>query len=39
MDGTASFLDMIIELFGKSISTVRMNVSETPTEFSSTIVE
>ncbi|MCT1389849.1 VirB6/TrbL-like conjugal transfer protein, CD1112 family [Peribacillus frigoritolerans] len=39
MEGTESFLDMIIELFGKSISTVRMNVSETPTEFSSTIVD
>ena len=39
MGGTELFLDFIIELFGKSVSTVRMNVSETPSEFSSTIVD
>lgn len=39
MDGTAAFLDMIIALFGKSVSTVRTNVSETPTEFSAALVE
>ncbi|MGG5373469.1 VirB6/TrbL-like conjugal transfer protein, CD1112 family [Enterococcus sp. AZ196] len=37
--GTKGFLDMITELFQKSIDTVQTNVSETPTEFSQTIVE
>lgn len=37
--GTKGFLDMITELFQKSIDTVQTNVSETPTEFSHTIVE
>lgn len=38
-DGTKSFLDMITELFQKSVDTVQTNVSETPTEFSQTIVD
>ncbi|MBD8591000.1 MULTISPECIES: VirB6/TrbL-like conjugal transfer protein, CD1112 family [Peribacillus] len=38
-DGTKSFLDMTTELFQKSVDTVQMNVSETPTEFSQTIVD
>lgn len=38
-DGTKSFLDMTTELFQKSVDTVRTNVSETPTEFSQTIVD
>lgn len=37
--GTESFLDMITELFQKSVDTVQTQVSETPTEFSQTIVE
>jgi len=37
--GTKSFLDMIAELFQKSVDTVQTNVSETPTEFSQTIVD
>lgn len=38
-DGTKSFLDMTTELFQKSVDTVQTNVSETPTEFSQTIVD
>lgn len=38
-DGTKKFLDMTTELFQKSVDTVRTNVSETPTEFSQTIVD
>lgn len=37
--GTETFLDMITDLFQKSIDTVQTNVSETPTEFSQTIVD
>lgn len=37
--GTESFLNMITDLFQKSVDTVRMNVSETPTEFSKTLVD
>lgn len=37
--GTESFLNMIADLFQKSVSTVRTNVSETPTEFSQLIVD
>lgn len=37
--GTKSFLNMITELFQKSIDTVQTQVSETPTEFSQTIVD
>jgi hypothetical protein len=33
------FLDMSHDMFGKSMVTIRENVSETPTEFSATIVE
>lgn len=36
---TTSFLDMITDLFQKSVDTVQTNVSETPTEFSQTIVD
>ncbi|MFJ7954305.1 VirB6/TrbL-like conjugal transfer protein, CD1112 family [Lysinibacillus sp. NPDC096418] len=36
--GTEGFLNMITELFQKSVDTVQTNVSETPTEFSQTIV-
>ncbi|MED3090150.1 VirB6/TrbL-like conjugal transfer protein, CD1112 family [Bacillus toyonensis] len=36
---TESFLNMITELFQKSVDTVQTNVSETPTEFSQTIVD
>ncbi|MGQ0454818.1 VirB6/TrbL-like conjugal transfer protein, CD1112 family, partial [Bacillus sp. SS-TM] len=39
MGSTKSFLDMITELFQKSVDTVQTNVSETPTEFSQTIVD
>ena len=35
----AWFLDVANDMFGKSINTVRENVSETPSEFSQTIVE
>ncbi|MDA2638024.1 CD0415/CD1112 family protein [Bacillus cereus] len=38
-DSTESFLTMTAELFQKSVDTVQTNVSETPTEFSQTIVE
>jgi len=37
--GTETFLDMVSELFQKSVDTVRDNVSETPTEFSANLVE
>lgn len=37
--GTETFLDMVSELFQKSVDTVRENVSETPTEFSANLVE
>lgn len=37
--GTETFLDMITGLFQKSVDTVQTNVSETPTEFSQTIVD
>lgn len=37
--GTKSFLEMLTELFQKSVDTVQTNVSETPTEFSQTIVD
>lgn len=37
--GATSFLDMITDLFQKSVDTVQSNVSETPTEFSQTIVD
>ncbi|MGU3443145.1 VirB6/TrbL-like conjugal transfer protein, CD1112 family [Bacillus cereus] len=39
MGSTKSFLDMITELFQKSVDTVQTNVSETPTEFYQTIVD
>lgn len=38
-DGTKSFLTMTSDLFQKSVDTVQTNVSETPTEFSQTIVD
>ena len=37
--GIAWFLDMANDMFGKSVNTVRENVSETPNEFSQLIVE
>jgi hypothetical protein len=37
--GTKGFLEMIAEMFQKSVDTVQQNVSETPTEFSQTIVD
>lgn len=37
--GTETFLDMVSELFQKSVDTVRDNVSETPSEFSANLVE
>lgn len=36
---TEGFLNMITEMFQKSVDTVQTNVSETPTEFSQTIVD
>ncbi|AHA75332.1 hypothetical protein YBT1518_34376 (plasmid) [Bacillus thuringiensis YBT-1518] len=37
--GIRTMLDWITELFQKSVSTVQANVSETPTQFSQTIVD
>lgn len=37
--GTETFLNLITEIFQHSVDTVRQNVSETPTEFSQTIVD
>lgn len=37
--GSEKFLDMTTSIFQKSVDTVRQNVSETPTEFSQTIVD
>lgn len=39
LEGIRWFLDTANDMFGKSVSTVRENVSETPNEFSQTIVE
>ena len=38
-NGTANFLDMITELFKKSVENVRTEVSETPTQFSQDLVD
>lgn len=37
--GIKYFLDLMMEFFEKSVSTVQTNVSETPTEFSQTITD
>ena len=38
-NGTETILNLITEFFQKSVDTVQQNVSETPTEFSQTIVD
>lgn len=38
-NGTVNFLDMLTKLFQKSVDNVRIQVSETPTEFSQSLVD